>query len=85
MANGMKVFPQPANSDLRFQFQHAPHAVTLIRLYNLEGQQMFIYALSETNELRLDVSDRPSGQYIYQVVLKDQNQVLKSGRCTVAH
>jgi hypothetical protein len=85
LANGLKVFPQPANNDLRFQFQHAPHAVTLIRLYNLEGQQMFIYALSETNELRLDVSDWPNGQYIYQVVLKDQNQVLKSGKISVAH
>ncbi len=85
LANGLKVFPQPANSDINFQFAHAPHTITLVKIYNIKGQQLFVYALSETSLLNLDVSTWTSGDYVYEILLKDQNQVIKSGKFTITH
>ncbi len=85
LVNGLKIFPQPANGEVKFQFQHAPHAITLIKLYSIRGQQLYIYALSETNTLNVDVSTWPTGEYLYSIILKDQNKLLKSGKFSVAH
>ena len=83
--DGMKLFPQPASHDLEFQFNHAPHAITLIKLYSAVGQQLFVYGLAETNLLYLDVSDWPSGQYLYSIVSQEQDKILKSGTISVVH
>ena len=85
LAEGLKIFPQPANEEIKFQFEHAPHAITLIKLYNISGQQLFVYALSETSLLDLDISSWPSGEYLYSIVIKDQSELIKSGKFTVVH
>jgi hypothetical protein len=85
LADGLKIFPQPANENIKFQFSRIPQAITLIRFYSITGQQLFVYALSETNTLDIDVSSWPSGEYIYSIDLKDKNKVLKSGKFSVAH
>jgi hypothetical protein len=81
----MKIFPQPADKDMEFAFQHPPHALTLIKLYNIAGQQLFVYGLAETSVLYLDISTWPSGQYLYSIVSQEQGRVLKSGVFSVVH
>jgi hypothetical protein len=83
--DGMKIFPQPANQDLEFQFDHAPHAITLIKLYNAAGQQLFVYGMAETNLLHIDVSEWPAATYFYSIVAQEQHTVLKGGSFTVVH
>jgi hypothetical protein len=84
LADGLKVYPQPANTNVKFQFEHAPHTITLVKIYTITGQQLLVYALYETNTLDLDVSTWPAGEYLYNIVLKDQNKTIKSGKITVA-
>lgn len=83
MVSGLKVYPQPASDKLNFRFQAAPHAVTLIKLYNISGQLMFIYGMAETNSLELDISSWPAGEYLYSIVAADQNKILKNGKISV--
>ncbi len=85
LVSNMKIFPQPAKDELNFRFEHAPNAIVLVKLYNIAGQQMFVYALSETNSLKLDVTTWPNGEYLYSIVLKDQSKQIKSGRFSVVH
>lgn len=85
LIDGLKIYPQPANSDINFQFASAPHKVTLIKIYALSGQQLFVYALSETNKLHLDISTWPVGAYLYSIVMQGENKELKSGKFTVVH
>jgi hypothetical protein len=85
LISGLKIFPQPANTDVKFQFDHAPNTVTLIKIYSITGQQLFVYAIDQTNTLDLNVSSWPNGDYIYAVVLKDENKALKGGKFSVAH
>lgn len=83
--DGMKVFPQPANNEVEFHFEHAPHAVTLVKFYNAQGRQLFVYALAETNDLYLNVENWPSGSYPYAIVSQEQGKLLKSGVMSVVH
>lgn len=85
LVNGLKIYPQPAKEVVNFQFAHAPQTITLIKLYNVMGQQLFVYALSETNTLNLDVTTWPAGNYIYDIVLQNQGKALKSGKFSVVH
>jgi len=81
--DNFKIYPQPANTDIKFQFAHAPHTPTLIKLYTITGQQLFIYGMSETSTLDLDISSWPAGDYLYTIIMKDGNKVLKSGKFSV--
>lgn len=83
--NSLKIFPQPANNIVAFQFDQAPHALTLIKLYDISGQSLYVYAMSETNRLNLDVSSWPAGEYLYKVVSQEQSKTLKSGKFSVVH
>jgi len=85
LIDGLKIYPQPASTDVMFKFDHAPHAVTLIKLYNITGQQLYVYGMSETSTLDVDVSSWPAGNYLYTIVLKDGNKILKSGKFSVLH
>ena len=83
--DGMKVFPVPANNQVTFQFFHAPGAITLIKLYDITGRQLYVYAIAQTNILNLDVSSWPTGEYMYSIVSRQQSKMLKSGKFTVIH
>lgn len=83
--NSLKVFPQPASNIVAFEFDAPPHALTFIKLYNIKGQQLYVYAMSETNLLNLDVTSWPSGEYLYKVASQESNKTLKSGKFTVVH
>jgi len=83
--NSLKVFPQPANNNVAFQFDEAPHALTFIKLYDITGQLLYVYAMAETNRLNLDVSSWPAGEYLYKVVSHEQEKTLKSGKFSVVH
>jgi hypothetical protein len=85
IANGLKVFPQPANNNLEFQFDQAPGALALIKFYSINGQQLFIYGMAKTSSLKLDVSTWPTGEYLYSIVAEQQNKVVKSGKISVVH
>lgn len=83
--DGLKIFPQPANNEMTFQFAHPPHAITLVKLYNIAGQQLFVYALAETSLLKVDVSTWPPGEYLYSIVSQENSKTLKSGKFSVVH
>ena len=83
--DNMKIFPQPADQDLEIAFDHPPHALTLIKLYSITGQQLFVYGLAETNVLYLNVSEWPTGTYLYSIVSQEQGKLLKSGSISVVH
>ena len=83
--DGMRIFPQPANNDLEFDFAHAPHTLTLVKFYNAQGRQLFAYGMAETNILYLDVQNWPSGNYLYSIVLQENGRMLKSGMFSVVH
>jgi hypothetical protein len=85
LANNLKVFPSPANHEIEFAFDRAPGAVTLIKIYTITGQQLFIYGMAQTSSLKLDVSTWPVGQYLYTIVAQEQNKVLRSDKFTVVH
>ena len=85
LIDGLKIFPQPANSNIKFQFKQAPCSLTLIKLYNIKGQLLFVYGLSETNTLSLDVSSWASGDYLYSILSKENSRILKSGKFTISH
>jgi hypothetical protein len=83
--DGLKVFPQPANQAINFQFGSAPHTVTLIKLYNVSGELLYVYALSETSLLSVNVSSWPAGDYLYSIVSQEHSKVLKNGKFSVVH
>ena len=85
VTNGLKVFPQPANKELSFQFASAPLAVTIIKFYTIEGRHFLAYALAQTSQLNVDVSIWPTGEYLYSIVSQDQNKLLRSGKFVVVH
>ncbi len=85
LADGLKIFPQPADDDVKFQFNRTPQTVTLVKIYTVTGKQLFVYGLAETNTLDLDVSSWPTGTYLYSIVLKNQNEVIKNGKFIVTH
>ena len=85
VANGLKVFPQPANNNLEFLFDQAPGALALIKIYSITGEELFIYGMAKTNSLKLDISTWPSGEYLYSVVAEQQNKIVKTGKISVLH
>jgi len=85
LIDGLKVFPQPANSNIKFQLKQAPCSLVIIKLYNIKGQELFGYGMSGTNTLDLDVSSWSSGDYLYSIVLKEENKILKTGKFTITH
>jgi hypothetical protein len=85
VADGLKVFPQPAGHELEFQFDRAPGAVALIKIYSITGEQLFIYGLAKTSSLKLDISTWPTGEYLYSIVAEEQNKVVKTGKISVVH
>jgi hypothetical protein len=85
IANGLKVFPQPANQQLQFQFDKAPGALVFIKIYSAAGEQLFIYGLAQTSALSLDISSWPAGAYFYSIVAGEQNKVVRTGKISVVH
>lgn len=83
VANGLKVFPQPANNNLEFQFATAPGALTLVKIYSITGQELFIYGMAQTRSLQLDISTWPAGDYIYSIVAGHQDKIVKTGKISV--
>ena len=81
----MKIFPQPAHDDLEFDFIRPPHALTLVKIYNVQGRELVAYGMAETNVLPIDVSKWPSGNYLYSIVQPEQGKLLKSGVFSVVH
>lgn len=85
VADGLKIFPQPAGKELKFRFEQPPHAVTLIKLYTISGLQLVVYGLSETTTLDLDVSSWPTGEYLYSVVAQEPGKTIRNGKFSVLH
>jgi hypothetical protein len=85
VTDGLKLYPVPANKQVTFQFAHAPHAVTLVKFYTMEGKQFLAYGLCETSQLNVDVSSWPAGQYLYSIISQEQGATLKSGAFSVVH
>lgn len=83
--NSLVVYPQPGNNRVNFRFDYAPNVVTLIKIYDESGRQLFVYALSMTNTLGVDVSTWPNGEYLYKVEQKGTSRLLKSGKFVVMH
>lgn len=79
--------PNPANTQVRFDFAVQQGGVVKISLFNLAGQQV---ASLRSGELEagmsassdLDVSSLPSGMYLYRAEIDGQ---LHSGKIQVAH
>lgn len=83
----LTVSPNPANTQVRFDFAVQHGGVVQISLFNLAGQQV---ASVRSGELKagmsassdLDVSSLPSGMYLYRAEIDGKVQ---SGKVQVAH
>lgn len=81
--DGMKLFPQPADKEVSFEFARPPHSITFIKIYNSVGNQLYVYGLAETSLLYIDVSHWAAGEYPYTIVSAEENKVLKNGVISV--
>jgi len=70
-----KVYPNPANTLINFQFSTAVDAT--IKITNIEGQILQTVQVNSATMATLNVASYPPGMYVYQVVTKAETQVGK--------
>ena len=81
----LNVYPNPANSQLHFSFEHSKDGFADIAIYNLNGIKVSAkennFVQSGSNSIKFDVSSLPSGIYLWQI--KIDGEIL-SGYLTIA-
>jgi Secretion system C-terminal sorting domain len=64
------VYPNPVSSLLQIQFEQ--NETGLLRIFNANGQEMFLAALSNEPEIQVNMSTYPNGVYWVNIQTSDQ-------------
>jgi Secretion system C-terminal sorting domain len=64
------AYPNPVNSLLQIQFEQ--NETGLLRIFNANGQEMFLAALSNEPEIQVNMSTYPNGVYWVNIQTSDQ-------------
>ena len=77
--NSLKIFPNPANTEIQIDLPILPNVGSSLLIYDLFGRkQDEVYIPRNQYQARIDISQYSPGVYI--AVLKDENKILGRGK-----
>ncbi|HEU4497580.1 MAG TPA: T9SS type A sorting domain-containing protein, partial [Flavobacterium sp.] len=68
-----KYYPNPVGNILTVSYSEA---ITVLKLYNMVGQQLMIKSVN-SNETQLDMSSLPAGSYLLEVAAGSKSKIVK--------
>jgi len=70
----VKVYPNPSNGAFTFEINGLPTPYDQIQIYNVLGQQVHQASVCSDNT-QINLSDQPSGLYLYRIITQTGNLV----------
>jgi hypothetical protein len=72
----VSLYPNPTSGRLTVNFSDNKN-IELIRLYNIEGKEMLVENVMNSNKVELDITNFKAGVYFLKVISKDQTSSFK--------
>jgi hypothetical protein len=62
------IYPNPSNGVFTISIDDTPDQIFEIRIFNLLGNNVFLTSSGGTNQILVDISDKPRGVYLIEIV-----------------
>lgn len=77
-AGTLTVFPNPASSELRIQWNNSRLKPERVLMYNVNGQQVNVAAKIGLSQIVLNIHSLPAGTYYVKIITKNDGTVIKN-------
>ncbi len=71
---GFKVYPNPSNDIINFEFSKNLNTNTMIIIYDILGNEVYSNTISQSKLFRLDISNLANGIYFYKINDSERNK-----------